>query len=84
MFSFIKKFFKPTLFEPCEIGDIKAVRQHLVDGADVNAKDWNHRDTPLHYVVGGGHKEVAEFLIAKGADVNAETNDGSTPFALCG
>ena len=39
MFSFIKKIFKPTLFEPCEIGDIKAVRQYLTDGADVNTKD---------------------------------------------
>jgi len=33
----------------------------------------------LYDVVGRGHKEIAELLIAAGADVNAKDNDGSTP-----
>jgi len=28
---------------------------------------------------GNGHKEIAQLLIAKGADVNAEDEDGETP-----
>jgi len=36
----------------------------------VNAKDDGV--TPLHFAAGGGHKEVIELLIAKGADVNAK------------
>ena len=59
-------------------GDIQAVKQHLVDGTDVNAKDddgW----TPLQDAATFGHKEIVELLITKGADVNAKTEDGETP-----
>ncbi len=58
-------------------GNIEAVKQHIADGADVNAKD-DIGDTLLHYAGGKGHKEIAELLIAKGADVNAKNDDGET------
>ena len=61
-----------------EAGHIEAVKKHLADGADVNAKDiggW----TPLHEAAQSGHKEIAELLIDAGADVNVEDNDGETP-----
>jgi ankyrin repeat protein len=60
-------------------GHIKAVKQHLAAGADVNAKDDMFRLTPLHQASVGGHKEVAELLIGKGADVNATNGFGDTP-----
>ena len=50
-------------------GNIEAVKQHLAAGADVNAKNDALEWTPLHFA--GGSKEVAELLIANGADVNA-------------
>ena len=61
-------------------GDIQAVKQHLAAGADVNAKDGNEW-TPLHYAAANGHKEIAELLITKGANVNAKDDDGGTPNA---
>jgi len=63
------------------LGNIEAIKQHLADGADVNATDevgW----TPLHRAVIGSHTdhtETAEFLIASGADVNAKDEEGLTP-----
>jgi ankyrin repeat protein len=44
----------------------------------VNAKSNTGR-TPLHWAAARGHKEVAELLIAEGADVNAKGDDGNTP-----
>ena len=71
MFSFIKKFFKGTLHKACDKGNIEAVNQHLADGADVNA-EVGVGQTPLLLAALGGHKVIAELLIAKGADVNAK------------
>ena len=61
-----------------ELGNIEAVKQHLNDGTEVNAKGGTGR-TPLHWAAIKGHKGIAELLIAEGADVNAKTNDGKTP-----
>ena len=38
--------------------------------------------TPLSLVVVNGSKDMAELLIAKGADVNAKDNEGKTPLSL--
>ena len=59
-------------------GNIKAVKQHLAAGTDVDAK-VKYRRTPLLRAAWGGHKEIVELLIAEGADVNAKRSDGSTP-----
>ena len=70
------KPWEPTksLHEAAADGDIEQVQFHIIvlEGADVNARpaispSW----TPLHEAAVGGHKDVAELLIAHGADVNA-------------
>jgi len=65
-----------ALLDAAEKGNIKAVKQHLAGGADVDAKN---RDgvTPLHYAAWDAHKEIAELLIANGADVNAKADEFS-------
>jgi len=57
-------------------GDIEAVKQHLAAGTDVDAKDMNG-ETPLTWAAYSGHKEIAELLLAKGADVNAKSKRGT-------
>ena len=66
------------IWEATKQGDVEAVKQFIVAGEDVNAKD-NNGVSPLHYAVYYGEKEVAELLIAKGADVNAKDEDAETP-----
>jgi ankyrin repeat protein len=44
----------------------------------VNANDNKSGSTPLHWAAAHGSKNVAEPLIAKGADVNAEDNSSKT------
>ena len=36
----------------------------------------------MHYAAIKGHKEIVELLIAKGADVNANSDDDGTPLDL--
>ena len=49
MLSFIKKLFKTSFLGACRNGNIDAVKQHLADGADINAKDEISGLTPLDY-----------------------------------
>ncbi len=70
-----------SIVAAAKYGVIEVVKQNLDDGADVNAKDdniWSGR-TLLHYAAEEGHKEMAELLMAEGANVNAKDNWGSTP-----
>ena len=41
-----------------------------------------HGIAPLHWAARNGYKDVAELLLAKGADVNAKTNKGTTPLSI--
>ena len=59
-------------------GNIEAVKQHLAEGADVNAKG-EKGETPLHGAAFTGRMEVVELLIENGADVNAKNDEGGTP-----
>ena len=59
-------------------GNLEAVKQHIVAGTDVNAKEDGEM-TALHNAAYHGHKEIAELLIAEGADVNAKNDGGDTP-----
>ena len=61
--------------EAVKTGNIKAVKQHLDAGVDVNTKNKQGR-TPLSAAT---TTEIAELLIANGADVNAKTTTGRTP-----
>ena len=70
-----------SITEAAESGNIKAAKQHLAAGTDVDAMDkWDR--IPLFYAAYKGHKEVAELLIAKGADLNAKTKNGNTALDL--
>ena len=59
-------------------GNIKAIKQHLTAGADVNAK-YADGSTPLHFAAGVGRREVVELLIAEGAEVNVKDKYDGTP-----
>ena len=55
------------------------MKQHIAAGTDVNAKGGVTGGTPLLIAVTLGNKEIAELLIAEGADVNAKDVNGKTP-----
>lgn len=69
--------FKSTIHKAADAGDLAKVKAFIQEGIDVNTK--MHGCTPLHCAVRYGHKEVAQLLIAKDADVNAKDTRGQTP-----
>ena len=63
-------------------GDLAGVQAELDKGVDVDEDDGSSPAmTPLHWAARVGHKEVAELLIATGADVNAIDQLGRTGWA---
>ena len=64
-----------SIHDAARKGNIEAVKQHLDAGGDVDAKDKSGQ-TPLHRAAAWDRKEVAELLIAKGADLNAKIEAG--------
>ena len=63
-------------------GDLAKIKRLLEKNPGLlEARNQNEK-TPLHFAAQGGHKEIVEFLIGKGADINAkniakETQRGS-------
>jgi ankyrin repeat protein len=67
------------MLRACERGDVAKVRQLLsVDTTLANAKGAYDK-TPLHWAAEKNYVELAEVLLAAGANVAAEVNWGMTP-----
>ena len=68
-----------SIHDAAKIGNIEAIKQHLVAGADVDFRN-QQGFTPLHVAAQKGHNKVAELLIAKGANINTSGRlIGTTP-----
>ena len=72
----------PPLHMAAQSGILVEVKQLVIGGHDVNQRDERYGFTPLHHAVFFGHRDVVEFLIGHGADVNVKNNAGSTPLYL--
>lgn len=61
-------------------GKLAAVRWLIERGArlDRDGPEWS----ALHYAVFAGHAEIVNFLMARGADINALSPNGSTPLMM--
>jgi len=66
-----------SIHKAAKIGNIRAVKQHLLAGVDVNDKDAN-KMTALHWAAMKGQKKVVALLIVEGANLNAKTSKNLT------
>ena len=71
-----------SIHSATENGNIKAVKQHLAAGTDVNAKDDFLGWTPLHYTAASGNRQITKLLISKGANVNEINSNNDTPLDI--
>lgn len=60
-------------------GNLKAIRQHIKAGSDLNETEPSGGSSPLISAAVFGNTEIALALIEAGADVNFKNNEGSTP-----
>ena len=69
-----------AIYSAARAGDLEKVKSLVEEGEDVNRRAKGSGGyTPLFAAIFGGHNDVAKFLIAKGADVNAKDMAGQTP-----
>jgi ankyrin repeat protein len=59
-----------SIYEASEKGNIRAVKQHLASGKDVNAKDSEGK-TPLDYAL-NKPSEIVDFLLKHGGKTGEE------------
>jgi ankyrin repeat protein len=60
-------------------GNLPVVKRLVLDKkAKIDHIGW----TPLHYASSKGQLEVAQFLVANGADVNSRSLNGTTPLMM--
>ncbi|CAG0909431.1 unnamed protein product, partial [Cyprideis torosa] len=63
-------------------GHTSSVACLLEMGAPVEAAEKEVKARPLHLACAGGHFPCAQLLVNAGADVNAQTANGMTPFLI--
>ncbi len=68
-----------AIWDAAELGRVEVVRQHLAAGTDANQRGGITGLSALHQAAFHGHTEIAELLIAAGADVNVANRRGETP-----
>ena len=74
------KTIENTLVGAARTGDLEAIKQHIVDGADVNALHFEM--PPLTWAALMGQTQAAELLLQHGADVNGRNEDDNTALHL--
>ncbi len=60
------------------LGNVRAVRQHVAAGTDLNAAEDLGGSTPLMLAAIYGHGEIARVLVDAGADLELENKSGDT------
>jgi len=68
-----------SLHEAASQGNLKAIRQHIKAGSDLNERDPAGGGSPLITAAVFGQIEVARVLIKAGVDLNSRNNEGATP-----
>jgi ankyrin repeat protein len=70
------------LFVAVQTGNLEEVQKLLNEGVDINGKNPFLGKTALMHASGQGLTEVVEFLLERGADANAKTDEGETALMI--
>ena len=67
------------IFNAIESGDLGMVKELFTADPNIINTENAGGETPLFYGVRHGKKEIVEFLLSKGVDINARNSKGNTP-----
>lgn len=67
------------IFSVVRNGNLEEVKQLIENNKDLIDEKNQNDCIPLHYSSYYGHKEINEYFIQKGADMNARSDEGETP-----
>lgn len=81
-FGFIGCAATTALHEAGKVGNLVKVKELVSQEPQLIPARDKFGGTPLHVAAAFGHKEVAEFLLANGADINATMEFDVTPLHL--
>jgi ankyrin repeat protein len=70
------------LLAAVSMGNLEAVQQLILAGADVNKKNAFSKDTPLLRSLYGDNAEITRLLVYSGADINVKNNYNHSPMFL--
>eukprot|EP01052_Picozoa_sp_SAG31_P061232 SAG31_NODE_20330_length_577_cov_1.361925_1_plen_72_part_10 len=70
-----------SIFDAARSGDLAAVKLYASGQANLEETDAHSR-TALHLAAWAGKDEVVDFLIERGAAVDAKAMDGVTPLSF--
>ena len=74
------KLMENTLAGAARDGDLEAIKQHIAEGADVNALHFDM--PPLTWAAMMGQTEATELLLQNGANINGKNKDENTALHL--
>jgi ankyrin repeat protein len=71
-----------TVFDAAQNGDLAKVKAFVQADSSLLSKKDSDGWTPLHWAAAYGQKDVAQFLLDSGAEINARDGKGETPLIL--
>jgi ankyrin repeat protein len=71
-----------NIYDAAVYGDLDQVREIVEAHPEAVNETDEYGFTPLHGLAGEEHVEIAQFLIDRGAEVNAANDEGITPLHL--
>jgi ankyrin repeat protein len=63
-------------------GSIEVVQRLLARNIPLSFEPDRGGWTPMHHAAGGNKRPIVEFMVEKGADIDARTNDGRSPYNI--
>lgn len=73
--------FALPIHEAAKNGDLQKVKKLLEDDPIMlKVRDEAYRRTPLHWAAVGGHKDVVEYLVCQGANIESRDTYNLTPY----